>query len=580
MRVGCWVAVAVCGLGLSVAEGRRARGAEASCAKALARSESVPQRLKPLCQGETYGTTEVVPLSETASWAGVGTLDAEVPGQGDPGTPPKVATQSAKAPDDGSKKDIIMTKAQEKALLASVDEIMAFVSQDTGLPPVEKVKRRLVSRDEVSKYLVKSFNEDESAKKLERSEIVLKKFGLLDRSFDLKPFLLSLLTEQIAGYYDAKTKVVNLLNWVEPDEQKPVMAHELTHAVQDQKVGLEKWSDSGFKGISKTASEDSARIAVDELETARQAVTEGQAMVTFVDWTLKPVGKTLLDAPEIVKGMRESGGDSSGGSPIMARAPLLLQRSLEFPYTDGLGFEQALLVKGGKKLAFAAVLDDPPNSSFQVMHPEAYLAHAPVPVLRLPDVHAPLDAEYEPYDVGVMGELDVEIMASLFGGPELGHALAQAWDGGVYYAGQRRAASAAEKATTGSLGVLYFSKWKGEEAAETFEKLYTAELGRKYSKLRERKGDEAEGEQVYSSEEGDVLLSRTDDALFVSEGFPLATARKLREATTSVQGTGPVKLAGVQAGMPELALGAMAGAARFGVLRATMTSERYTAEQR
>ena len=498
-------------------------------------------------------------------------------GQGDPTTPPRVATQGAKDGGDAHK-DIIMTKAQEKALLASIDQIMTFVSDDTGLPPVLKVKRRLVSRDEVSKYLVKSFNEDESAKKLQRSEIVLKKFGLLDRSFDLKPFLLSLLTEQIAGYYDAKTKYVNLLNWVEPDEQKPVMAHELTHAVQDQKVGLEKWSDAGFKGVSKTGSEDTARIAVDELETARQAVTEGQAMVTFVDWTLKPAGKTLLDAPEIVKAMKEGGGDN-GGSPVMARAPLLLQRSLEFPYTDGLGFEQALLVKGGKKLAFAAVLDDPPNSSFQVMHPEAYLAHAPVPALRLPDVHGTLDAEYEPYDVGVMGELDVEIMASLFGGPELGHALAGAWDGGVYYAGQRRAATPAEKATTGSLGVLYLSKWKGEEAAVTFEKLYTAELGRKYNKLAERKADEAEGEQVYTSEEGDVLLSRTDDALFVSEGFPLATARKLREETTAVQGSGPVKLASVpERALPELSLGAMDGVARLGVLRAVLPSERYTWE--
>ena len=501
--------------------------------------------------------------------------------QGDPATPPRVATEGAKAPTDGEHKDIIMTKAQEKALLASVDEIMAFVSEDTGLPPVAKVKRRLVSREEVNKYLMKSFSEDESAKKLERSEIVLKKFGLLDRSFDLKPFLLSLLTEQIAGYYDAKTKTVNLLNWVEPDEQKPVMAHELTHAVQDQKVNLEKWSDTGFKGVSKTASEDSARIAVDELETARQAVTEGQAMVTFVDWTLKPTGKTLLDAPQIAKALKEGSGDG-GGSPIMARAPLLLQRSLEFPYTDGLGFEQALLTKGCKKLAFAAVLDDPPNSSFQIMHPEAYLSHTPVPVLRLPDVHAPLDAEYEPYDVGVMGELDVEMMASLFGGPELGHALAGAWNGGVYYAGQRRAASVAEKATTGSLGVLYFSRWKSSEAAETFEKLYTAELGRKYNKLAERKADENHGELVYSSEEGDVLLSRTDDALFVSEGFPLATARKLREATVAVQGSGPVKLAA----MPELSLGALGGVARLGVLRgavtststSTSTSGRYTRE--
>ncbi len=77
---------------------------------------------------------------------------------------------------------------------------------------------------------------------MERAEIVLKKFGLLDRDFHLRPFLLSLLTEQIAGFYDNKTKTVNLLDWIEPDEQKPVLAHELTHALQDQKVDLTKWS--------------------------------------------------------------------------------------------------------------------------------------------------------------------------------------------------------------------------------------------------------------------------------------------------------------------------------------------------
>ena len=132
---------------------------------------------------------------------------------------------------------------------------------------------------------------------------MLKKFGLLDRDFDLKPFLLSLLTEQIAGYYDDKTKTVNLLNWVDPEEQKPVLAHELTHAVQDQRVGLEKWSNDGFTGVSRTAAEDAGRLAQDEQETARQAVTEGQAMVVFVDYGL-PKGTTLADQPELAAKMK------------------------------------------------------------------------------------------------------------------------------------------------------------------------------------------------------------------------------------------------------------------------------------
>jgi len=473
----------------------------------------------------------------------------------------------------GADKSTIMTKDQAKALFASVDEIMAFASKDTGLPGVPHVKRKLVSREEVNAYLVKNFDEDESSKRLQRSEIVLKKFGMLSQDFQLRPFLLSLLTEQIAGFYDDKTKTVNLLNWIQPEEQKPVLAHELTHAIQDQKVGLEKWSSTGFKGTSRDGSEDNARVQVDELETARQAVAEGQAMVVYLDWDLRDTGKTLAESPEKWEMVKDNMTDMSG-SPVMARAPLLLQRSLAFPYVDGLNFEHTLeLQPQGKDVAFAGALMRPPNSSFEVMNPKAYLAHVPVPVLRMPDVHGLLDAEYEPYDVGVMGELDVEIMASLFGGEGLAKALAPQWAGGIYYAGQRREASAAEKAATGSLGVFYLSHWRSPEAATGFQEIYQAELGRKYSKLTERKADELDSrETVFSSNEGDVLLSRSGEGLFISEGFPLATARKLREVVETSQGTGPIRMAGMPAG-GELTLGLSEGMARFGVLKGVVEAE-------
>jgi hypothetical protein len=467
--------------------------------------------------------------------------------------------------DSAPKSDTIITKQQAKELFESVDQIMQFAAADSGLPAVEKVKRRLVTRDEVSKYLVKSFDEDESAKRLQRSEIVLKKFGMLDRDFNLRPFLLSLLTEQIAGYYDDKTKTVNLLNWVDPEEQKPVLAHELTHALQDQRVGLDKWSSNGFKGVSASSGDDNARIGSDELETARQAVAEGQAMVVFIDYTLKPTGKTLADSPEVGERMKEAAADPSS-SPIMARAPLLLQRSLMFPYADGLNFEQALLKAGGRQAAFAGALATPPSTSFEVMNPPAYLRHVPVPVLQLPDVHSILDAEYAPYDVGAMGELDVEMMAGLFGGPELASALAPAWAGGIYYAAQRRAATAEEKRTTASLELFYYSKWSAPEAAHGFAQLYQAELGRKYARVAERKQDEGDNETVFSTSEGDVLLWQSGRELFISEGFPLATARKLREATLAVQGTGPMRMA---VG-PELTLGTARMMAGFGMMKAGM----------
>ena len=476
-----------------------------------------------------------------------------------------------------------MTKEQAKELFASVDEILGFVSKDSSLPIVHGVKRKLISRETVTKYLTDKFDDDEGAKKLQRDEIVLKKFGLLDHDFHLRPFLVSLLTEQIAGFYDDKTKTVNLLDWIQPDEQKPVLAHELTHALQDQTVDLTKWSDVEAKGIAKNMQEDNHHIQLDEAETARSAVAEGQAMVVFVDYSMRSTGKTLADAPVLGDKLKDMMSDTSGqsGSPILARAPLLLQESLLFPYADGLSFEQAVLVKGGKDAAFAGTLKRPPSSSYEIMNPEAYMTHTPVPVLRLPDIHPLLDAEYTPYDVGVMGELDVKMLTELFGGPQIATALAPEWDGGVYYAAQRKSAvTEAEKASTASLGLLYYSRWKDDDSARTFLRVYEEQLPRKYSGLKQRVKDQADdSEQVYTTNEGDVLLSIQGRSVFVAEGFDLALARKLRDSIASVQSSGPMRLADAGTGQHELTLGLARGLESFGVMKAAIQSgQRYTFE--
>jgi hypothetical protein len=470
-----------------------------------------------------------------------------------------------------------ITKQQAKELFKSVDEILQFASKDSKLPIDHSVKRTLISREEVNKFLRQKFDEDESTKRLERSEIVLKKFGLLDHDFHLRPFLISLLTEQIAGFYDDKTKTVNLLDWIEPDEQKGVLAHELTHALQDQKVDLSKWSDVEAKGTAKNVQEDNQHIQVDEADTAREAVTEGQAMAVFVDYGMKATGKTIADAPDMGPKLKELTADTSG-SPILARAPLLLQQSLLFPYSDGLAFEHRVLVKAGRDAAFAGVLSRPPSSSSEIIHPDAYLSHTPVPVLRMPDIHPLIDAEYTPYDEGVMGELDVRIVAELFGGPQIAAALSPAWAGGIYYAAQRKSAvTAAQKESTASIGLLYYSKWENEDSARSFLRIYSAQLARRYSGLVRRDKDEiGDSEEVYSTNEGDVLLSIKDDAVFVGEGFDLTLARKLRDSIEEVQSNGPLQVARsapVSGDGPAVSLARMMS--ECGVVKAAL-AERYT----
>jgi hypothetical protein len=473
------------------------------------------------------------------------------------------------AAQDAAKPEVTLTKDQQKVLLADIDATLKFVSADTKLEMKRPVKGVFLTRDEVNKDLRKKLDEDEGAKRMQRSELVLKKFGLLDRDFHLQPFLLSLLTEQIAGYYEPKTQMMTLLDWVPEEQQLPVMAHELTHALQDQRVGLQKWGDQEVKGISQNVGEDNHHLQMDEADTAREAVLEGEAMLSFGDYALKGTGKTMKDVPEMAERIEAGAGDM-GTSPVMARAPLLLQQALVFPYVEGLGFEEAILVKYGTERAFAGTLDRPPTSTFEVMHPEAYMAHAAVPVMRMPDIHPLLEvAGYAPYDIGIMGELDVRITTELFGGRPMALALAPNWRGGMYYAAQKKAA--VDKTSTASLGLLYASRWKNEDSARNFYTVYENQLARKYSGLKRRKKDEKDStEHVYSTSEGDVLLTLVGDKVFIGEGFDVALARELRDAIDDAQGVGPVKEATVPVPPHELVGGLSRWLGSFGVIRAAL----------
>src|SRR3984893_2567877 len=298
-------------------------------------------------------------------------------------------------------KDTKITPEQTKELFRSLNQILSFASDDTKLPIQHEVKRRLITREQVEKYILDKFKEDKDAKRMQSEEIVLKKFGLLDRDFQLQPFLVSLLKEQIAGYYDSKTKTVNMLDWIAPDEQKPVLAHELTHALQDQHVDLEKWSDQSKDSVAKNVDEDNDHLRTDEADTAREAVAEGQAMVVFLDWGLAPKGQSLAKLPDLGAQLDDLAGEDSD-SPVLKRAPLLLRESLLFPYREGLNFEQTVLKDQGARQAFSGALDRPPASTYEVMHPHVWERQEQPTLLTMPDIHPIIDGDYAPYDIGVM----------------------------------------------------------------------------------------------------------------------------------------------------------------------------------
>ncbi len=447
-------------------------------------------------------------------------------------TPPP----SSPAPATQQEPEVKITPSEAEELFHSVDEILAFDSKHTGLPIKKEVKRRLTSRDEVVAYLTKHMK-DEDVKRLQRSELVLKKFGLLPRDFDLEKLMVSLLREQIAGYYDPKTKTVNLLDWVPVDQQEPVMAHELTHALQDQAINLNRWMKKGDKDLGEMRKDPTpADIENDEIDDSREAVIEGQAEAMMLDYELAPVGRSIVDSPELVESMESQMSDGTDDSTVFKDAPIFLRESLTFPYSYGLKFIVSLMKKGGKQQAFAAVLANPPHTTRQIMQPETYLSGEKIASTPVPDFKRDFK-DYTKFDIGAMGEFDVAVLIEQYAGKKASDSLYPEWRGGYYYAARSRKDAAAP------LGLLYASRWSTPEKASEFAEIYARSLSQRYKKaeevksssssqaattqLPEAKLDRLQGRHLWTTEEGTVVIEAKGDTVFVSESLDPATTAML-----------------------------------------------------
>jgi hypothetical protein len=341
--------------------------------------------------------------------------------------------------------------------------------------------------------------------------------------------MIKLLAEQVAGFYNEKSKTMNLLDWVELDSQKPVMAHELTHALQDQSYDLAKMSKREEE-IEKRGLDDlDALIKEDEESTCRTAVLEGQAMIVLVDYVLAPSRKSVEDSPKIVDLMGAS-MEKSMDSPVFDSAPLLLQEELSFPYRQGMMFIRDLLVAGGKKMAYSGVLDHMPTTTREIMEPKEYLAGHHVPPLLLPDLSF-LKKEYEPYDAGAVGEFDVTILLKVYGHEAAAKRLSQEWRGGSYYAAGRKGVKPADRNSSSHVGLFYTSKWSSEAAAQEFAKLYAGALPKRYNDLQHTPADPSKpGLDQYSSSDGPIFIQQTDNVVVAVESFDPQTAGKLIQA--------------------------------------------------
>ncbi len=304
--------------------------------------------------------------------------------------------------------------------LQAADEVLADMGKLLSLPIREPLKKSVRSREEIRQFLIRQMRDDKDDAKRYADQKALEALGLIPKGYPLDQKLLSLLTEQIAGLYDPKEREFFIADWTQPAEQRVIMAHELTHALQDQYFHVEKWEE-------EVKSNDDAQLA-------RESVLEGSAMIAMVDYLLRNTGKSSRDIQDFDPSLLV--GDVTD-SPELAQAPMVIQDEITFPYLPGAAFVHRALRTWNGWPDLHRLFENPPASTQQILHPDLYFRGvAPAPVDLAPVTKA-VPRGWKKLDENVLGEFAVQEILKQFIDKEQANAIAPSWKGDRYAIYQR-----------------------------------------------------------------------------------------------------------------------------------------------
>lgn len=258
----------------------------------------------------------------------------------------------------------------------------------------------------------------ESPKQRYADQRTLEAFGLIPKGFPLDSFLLNLLTDQVAGLYDPARKEFYIANWISPAEQKPVMAHELTHALDDEYFHIDKWQK--------------AAGANDDASLARDAVIEGSAVASMMDYSLRGLHTSVRRLPDIAPLIQSTVADRMDKDPNLAKAPPFIRDELLFPYLAGAIFTQQVLQATSGWADFKNVFANPPVSTQQIIHPNLYLQGVKPRIVTLPHLKSAIPRGWKKLDENVVGEFALDEVLKQFLGAEKADQFSSMWHGDRY----------------------------------------------------------------------------------------------------------------------------------------------------
>jgi hypothetical protein len=215
---------------------------------------------------------------------------------------------------------------------------------------------------------------------------------------------------QVAGYYSPEKDQLFVVSrsGALDGAQIVTYAHEFTHQLDDQVLGLDKL------GLDVADQSDQ--------QLARLALVEGDAtsiQTAYMTTKLTPqqLGEVLTASmdPEAIEALQN--------------APPFVRETALFPYERGLAFVSTLLAQGGYA-AVDAAFKDPPGSTEQILHPEKYAQREAPTAVTLPNVAKALGTGWTAAGQDTLGELLLSIWLTQGGVPAAEASTAAAGWGG------------------------------------------------------------------------------------------------------------------------------------------------------
>jgi hypothetical protein len=238
-------------------------------------------------------------------------------------------------------------------------------------------------------------------------EEMLTLLELAPAGLSLRDVAASLYGEGVAGYYDPRTKKLRTVDGAATGTRvlaETVLAHELTHALEDQRFGLLDDAESTSGGS--------------DAALARLSLVEGTATAIMNDYMRRFFSREEAFAGALASAFADTGS-----------MPPFLETQTVFPYLGGEAFVRWLRERAGGRwdLVDLAERTRPPASTEQVMHPDRYIAADQPEPVRLA-AGAVLGAGWTRAGAGTWGELQTrELLAASGGGGAA--AAAEGWGG-------------------------------------------------------------------------------------------------------------------------------------------------------